>query len=164
MRRAQRHRPAVPEGVAITAMTDGAAGRSGTWASRWGPASAPTVEQLSRADRAAAPGRLQRPQPARQPGRACRRQAAPDAGLWRHLPQPDSRPCPRYGGPPFLHPPVAGLEFLVPIEAMLPAAPRRRRSSSPRSRPDAVGAQNRGPAHSSEPFQLTAPVRGSGHP
>ena len=57
-------------------------------------------------------GGVLRAQPVRQPGRARRRRAAPDASPQRHLPRLDPRPRPRRGGPRLLRPPAAGLEIL----------------------------------------------------
>ena len=53
-------------------------------------------------------------QPVRQPGRAGRRRAAPDAGRKRHLPRLDPRHRPGQDRPRLLRPPAEGLEILLP--------------------------------------------------
>ena len=63
------------------------------------------------------PGGLLRAQPVRQPGRAGRRRAAPDAGRKRHLPRLDPRDRPGRGGPRLLRAPAQGLEILRPDRA-----------------------------------------------
>ena len=62
-------------------------------------------------------GSLLRAQPVRQPGRAGRRRAAPDAGRKRHLPRLDPRAGPGQGGPRLLRAPAEGLEILRPDRA-----------------------------------------------
>ena len=61
---------------------------------------------------ASALARLLRAQPLRQPWRARRRRAAPDAGRKRHLPRLDPRDRARRGGPRLLRAPAEGLEVL----------------------------------------------------
>ena len=70
---------------------------------------------------ASALARLLRAQPLRQPRRARRRRAAPDAGRKRHLPRLDPRDRPRWGGPRLLRAPAQGLEVLLPDRAMIPS-------------------------------------------